>query len=219
MAMWDALGDVPGFVWALALLILVAYVVIKREVDIVARQLRRQALKRGGSVKMSLVYYPRLTFRDGGVDILVSAFFGTKRSSPSTFAEFTLPGLRQYGFRIDRPGTPTGRSPYPAARTGDATFDEAFQVHATDEPFLRRVLTPEVQADLLEYPGQNQEVSVKVTEAWPGRPEHEGRLWVSVKRIAKTEQEYERLIDTTILFCHRVKDVLNDSQRAKQIGD
>ena len=78
--MWDALGDVPGFGWALALLILVACVVIKREVDIVARQLRRQALKRGGSVKMSLVYYPRLTFRDGGVDILVSAFFGTKRS-------------------------------------------------------------------------------------------------------------------------------------------
>ena len=210
--MWEAIQEIPWLGLGLAVVILASYGMYRRELSVVSRQLKRQALKRGGHVRYPWFHYPRLTFHDGGTEITVSAMHGTKHSGPSTFTDFSMVGLRPYGFRIDPHSAPPGRSRYPVARTGNATFDEAFLVHATDEAFLHRVLTPEAQADLLEYQGRNREVNVQVTEPRPGRPQHEGRLWVSVDGIANREHEYDRLIDTAILFRRRVGNVLSDAQ-------
>ena len=128
--MWEAIQEVPWLGPVLAAVILASYFMYRREVSAVARQLERQALKRGGQVRYPWFHYPRLTLRDGGMEITVSAMYGTEHGGPSTFTDFSMAGLKPYGFRIDPHGSPPRRSPYRAARTGNVTFDEAFLVHA-----------------------------------------------------------------------------------------
>jgi hypothetical protein len=77
---------------------------------------------------------------------------------------------------------------------GNPKFDGAFVIQANDEPFARRLLTPEVQQKLLGLEGPL--LSIKPKE-----------LFLRIFRIPKDTYGYDNLIDATVLLLGEMKSL------------
>ena len=122
--------------------------------------MRKLAERHGAAFKPgNLIDYPYITFRDGDLELRLTAALGGKNDPSHTELRLTLPeaaGLDPASCLYLRPVShgllprlTTHRNAHPFL-TGEREFDEVFDVRGLPEQLLKRTLTPDARHSLLE---------------------------------------------------------------------
>lgn len=149
----------------LSILLVVAFVAgfsmwKKKEQNELFRLFQIQADKRGGRVKPgSLLYYPKLTIPQGGVEFTASALLGggaPDRGAATTYVSFPLVVPPGNDFRIRKRTksvqTLLNEKLYgPPIKTGDPAFDDSFVAQSRNTVTTRGFLTDEMRSRLLAF--------------------------------------------------------------------
>lgn len=165
--------------------------------------LKRQALKRGGDVKGgTLLYYPRLSLEFDGVSFIISAMpgGGTRgRRGDITYVDFSVPYLQEQSFRIIS-NTASVQSAIDSLlsvkeiKISNVEFDRMFKIKGNDEYFISKILSPEIQNDMMKYTKKQLDIKFE-----------KGRLVLSIDGIATSDQDYDKIIETSVLFFNVLK--------------
>jgi len=79
---------------------------------------------------------------------------------------------------------------------GRSEFDEKFMVKGNDEFFVRNFLTSNVQDKLLTLRSHKPVITLD-----------DNGLMVNVPRVLKTEEAYDRLIDSALMIIDRLNEI------------
>lgn len=147
---------IGGFVF-----LLLVFIMGQQRMRQVEALMSKLAEKQGAGFKRgNLIDYPYITFRDGDLELRLKAALGGKNDPSHTELHFTLhdsANLDPASCLYLRPASHgilprltihRGARPY---LTGNREFDATFDIRGNPESLLRRILTPEVRRDLLEY--------------------------------------------------------------------
>ncbi|MBI5193071.1 MAG: DUF3137 domain-containing protein [Nitrospirae bacterium] len=188
---------------AIVLIIVVSAFVKGRANKGMLQALKRQAVKRGGDVKGgTLLYYPRLSLEFDGVSFIISAMpgGGTRgRRGDMTYVDFSVPSLQDQFFRIMRKSESVQSAidsllSVKEIKIGNEEFVRMFKVKGNDEYFISEILFPEIQNDLMKC--TNKQLDIKFEK---------GRFLLSIDGIATSDQDYDKVIETSVLFLNRLK--------------
>lgn len=199
--------------FSLALIALVAVILAiawgrqRLRTGVVSGCFRRQAEKRGGTVRpANLFRYPQLSLPTAGGDVLVSAVPGGSRGgifiSPRpahTFAQVPIEAAAEIRLDIQGRVAETARDRALGAAgivTGDGRFDDRFLVKCSDEDFARALLDDGVRGCLLAFAADDG-LHVTVDRAGRG-DESRSRLDVSITRMSGDDGDYDRLIEAVL---------------------
>ncbi len=171
---------------------------------------KRQALQRTGSIKNVFASYPQLSFRHRDVDIFVSA--GDGENGSFTYARFYTTVFPNYcSFRITSRSRLTivmeTRRELKKVKIDRAEFDNKFIIRAKEEEFIRSLLTPEIQIKLLEL-GKRHGLEVRFLNDKLSKTEdsvEKFRFDIIVEHLLIEDQDYERLIEATIMLYEQMK--------------
>ncbi len=172
--------------------------------------LKKQALQRSGTVKKVFASYPQLSFYHKEVSILVSAIHG--ENGPFTSASFHTTIFPDYcNFRIISRSRPTivmeTRLELKKVKTGQPEFDSKFIIRAKEKEFIRSLLTPKIQSELLELGAKHglevRFLSKKLSNAKNSIKKF--RFGIFIEHLLTENQDYERLIETAIMFYEQME--------------
>jgi len=171
----------------------------KREQGEMYEQLRKQAAKHQGRLKVgSLLYYPKMIMPYHETEFTVSAMLGgssPSRMAESTYVTFVFGGelLSDVSFSVTRR---TGsvqsylddRLTGCRIRTGNGAFDGRFLVKSGSAAVMPYLLSREIQQEMLEF---SENVDIKFVQR---------RFVVSVEGVAKCESTFDRMLKIAIMF-------------------
>jgi len=174
------------FLILIAVFVIITIVFVYRQFTTMKRLLESQALKRGGTMERG---YPRqqIKFQYHEYPMTVSAYQGSRYQPPETKVHVELHHPISSLISISHESI--------ASRIGKAfggqdiqigmdEFDNAFRVKAEDENYVRTIVNLTLQNKLLELEHERPHVVLK------GQT-----LDVSVPRVLKTDEQYDKLID------------------------
>jgi len=167
--------------------------------------LERQAVKRHGAMKNAdFGRQPELTFRYDDTIFIVSLHKGTKYISPGAYATFQTNSFPDKNFRI---ASKKFKATISFTRVKDFYSDLCgkYEVEGSGSAFIRNVLTAEIQIDLMEYEQSlevrfgNHRSAVYALKPTPGR------FYLLSDDFKAEDEDYDRLIETTVKFYERLK--------------
>ncbi len=174
------------FLILIAVFVIITIVFVYRQFATMKRLLEAQALKRGGTMERG---YPRqqIKFLYHEFPVTVSAYQGSRYQPPETKVHVELhqpvrsPILVSHESIATRIGKAFGGQDI---QIGMDEFDNAFRVKADDENYVRTIVNLTLQNKLLELEHERPHIVLK------GQA-----LDVSVPRVLKTDEQYDKLID------------------------
>jgi hypothetical protein len=210
----------PWIVLIIAAAFFFGWKIQQRKKETVTECLKRQGMKRNGLVKTAFLAYPRLSFCYLDTEILVSAMsggiLGNRSRASKTYATFYLPDFSDDWFDIRNKSKGNALDRVLGLKDiqiENPEFDARFTIRASDAVLIRTFLTRDLQERLLQFtPGE--ELYVQFTKKalfQEGRlvlGEQRPCLSVSIRKILTDEGEFDRLIETALLFHDRLKSLL-----------
>lgn len=164
----------------------------------IKRLIEQQAMKRNGMVTGSFLL-PQLNCLYQNLPVLVTSVPGNRYRHAKTEVHITLskPAVGSVtivsGSFISRFGKTRGLT---EIHLGFDEFDQEFLVRSEDEMFVRNLLNSTIQNKLLEMKQEKPAVFLQATS-----------LTVSLPRILKTEEGYDRLFDLAFAFTDRILEL------------
>jgi len=164
----------------------------------IRRLMQQQAEKRNGTVSGSFLL-PQLNCTHQNLPVLVTSIPGNRYRHAKTEAHITLfkPAAGSVtlvsGSFIARFGKTKGLS---EVHLGFDEFDKEFLIRSEDEQFVRNLMDSRLQGILLEMKQEKPAVFLAGTS-----------LTVSVPKILKTEEGYDRLFDLSFAFVDRISEL------------
>ena len=178
--------------------------------------LERQAVKRHGVVKNNdFGRQPELTFPYDDTIFTVSLHTGTKWISPGAYATFQTNSFPDENFRI---ASKKFKATISFTRVKDFNGDLCgkYEFEGSGSAFIHRVLTAGIQIDLMEYEPSlevrfgNHRSAVHALKPTPGR------FYLSSDDFKAEDEDYDRLIETTVKFYERLKVMAAEEKANKK---
>lgn len=160
-----------------------------------AKLLQQQALKRQGVIKKEkrLFYPTNILFPYDDTSIVYSIKYG---KPARTVVEFKFIPQVDCTLEINE----TGKA---LIETGNPLFDELFYITAGDTNNALNLLTENIQKKLLEF----KDTFTGSRYVPPVITVKKGKFTLTFESSLKTEKEYELLLDTTLMFYDRMKEL------------
>ena len=185
------------FLVLIAIFFIITILLVYRQYTTMKRLLDAQAVKRGGTMERKYsTCYLRFLYHDFSVTL--SAYQGSRYQPPETKVSVLL--------HAPVPSKVTIYHESLASRIGKAfgsqdiqigieEFDNAFMVKADDEQYVRTLVTMTIQTKLLELQHQRPRILLKGPT-----------LDISVPKLMKNDEQYDRLIDLALAFVDQIQE-------------
>lgn len=177
--------------------------------------LERQAIKRHGVMKNGDFGQPELMFSCNDIEISVSVLEGNRSSPRLTFATFQTDFFPDRNFRIA-----SGKFKAVISSSKIKNFSGAanreYDFEGDDGNLINRLMTEEIQNNLLEYqPAAEVRFGAHVGVKYALKPAA-GRFYLSTDGFQIEDEDYDRLIETTVKFYERLKVMAAEEKANKK---
>lgn len=162
--------------------------------------LQAQAIKRGGTVGSHALIFPKLIFHWQNYQITSFITLPAKTNPTFVVVSVAVHPIKPCGFVVERrnPWIPGMNIVFGSKKilTGSLIFDQEFTVFRRGDEDLGPILDPQAQEMLLTIKAQNPLISLE-----------KNVLTIRAPHSAHNAQEIDALIDLTIVFLQRLKDL------------
>ena len=201
---------------ALVMILVISYIFFQKETKKIIIIFQKLAEENAGKIKNILGYYPQLTFPYKDTALLISSLSsGTGARPAQTFVQMYLDDIsEQYFFDIQRKSTQTKIDSLLGVHPilmGKVKFDTNFVIYGKDKNFIKALPTEDIQKKMLNI-DSTQALKIRLSK----NKSFDGKIWiqrptlsVSIDKIATTQEEYDMLIELSMLIYEQIRGLIN----------